>query len=144
MRVAIAVAKFLHSLDLVDLHLTDAGGDAFIGHMPDAPAVAVMVTSTGGVEQASRLPYDEQTIQIIVRGDVRDPLGGYDLARRIFDALQCLDLVTLDDGGEHETFVMSTTAMQSDPVPMGRDGNDRSEWSLNFRMSVAAPTAHRS
>jgi hypothetical protein len=144
MRVAFAVAKYLDNAGLVDLHLDDGDGDVFIAHMPDQPDKAVMVTSTGGAEQPTLLAFDDHTVQIIVRGDPRDPMDGYDRARAIYSALQGLDLTTVDEGGDHETLVLSTTAMQSDPVPMGEDANNRAEWSLNFRMSISAPTVHRS
>ena len=78
----------------------------------------------------------------IVRSQ-RGAEGGYALARSIYDALHCLDGVTLDGGGPDEVHVIGCTAQQSDPIPLGPDALERPEWSLNFQLRTHSPTPHR-
>ena len=82
-------------------------------------------------------------VQVLVRGGKRTPMGGYERARAIYDALHCLDGVLLDDGGDDEVFVIGCTAQQSDPIPLGPDALERPEWSLNFQLTTHSPTTHR-
>lgn len=119
----------------------DAASNTFIEYMPDAPDVAVAVMSSGALPQLSKAATDLPTVQVIVRH--RDPVAGYTLARAIYDALACLPFGTLAEGSEHEVLVIGCTPAQSGPISIGRDDNQRHEWSLNFQLRVHAPTTHR-
>lgn len=141
--IEVALARYLHGLSIVTFDETGATGDCFVATMPSTPDVAVMVTPTGGLPQLSRQPTDLPTVQFLVRGPRHDPRPPLARARRIIGALTCLDLVWLDQGGTAETFVNSCTAMQSDPISLGQDDNQRHEWAVNFALRTHSPTAHR-
>lgn len=138
---AAALAKYLDD-QITGLVFDPVGvtGNVFIATMPSAPDLAVMVNPVGGEAQhdltAERIP----TPQILVRSIPHDPRPGLDLARKILDELDGLDLVTLDDGGPDETRLIGCSALQSEPVAIGMDSNDRHEWSLNFRCRIWRPT----
>jgi len=119
------------------------GGNVFVAHMPPAPDVAVAVMPAGGDWQPDRTGHDIPAIQIIVRGAPHDPHGSFEAARAIYSELTGLGPAVLDPGGPDEVFLIGATAVQSAPVPLGPDGNDRPEWSLNFRCHIHAPTVHR-
>jgi hypothetical protein len=142
--IAAAVARHL-STRIVGLRYDPVGkdGNVFVAFMPDRPNIAVAVMPTGGLPQMTKDPDDQPGVQIIVRGDRNMPRASYELARDIYGELTCLDLVTLDEGGDDEVFVVGCTALQSDPVPMGQDSNQRHEWSLNFGLHTHAPTLNR-
>lgn len=142
--LAVAVAKYLDD-QLPDLTFREdqRGGNVFVASMPSEPDEAVAVMPSGGVEQPDRTGHDMPTLQILVRGKRMAPRPSYELARAIYSKLACLDLVVLDEDGPDEVKVIGCTAMQSDPVPLGQDANQRHEWSLNFRLHVHAPTANR-
>lgn len=142
--IAAAIAKYLDAQVAGLTYTTTATtGNVFLAHMPAGPDIAVAVMPSGGGREASTSPHDSPSVQIIVRGERHAWRASYGLARDIYDALACLDNVTLDDGGTDEVWVVGTTARQSDPVPMGADDNDRPEWSSNWDLLVHAPTTHR-
>lgn len=141
--LVIAVARHLDGLGLVDYRPDVEGGDAFIATWPSEPDECVVLFPTGGVQQGSAIPYDEPTFQIGTRGQRFDPRPSYERLRSIYGALTGLDGVTLDDGGEDEIRVSGITGLQSDPISLGVDSNQRHRWTLNFHAVTTAPTAHR-
>lgn len=118
-------------------------GNTFIATMPDAPDVAVMVSPYGGLPQPTRRPVDEVTVQVMTRGAPFDPVGPFDMAQAIYGQLACLDHAVLDEGGADEVLVLATTPLQSGPVSIGRDENDRHEYTVNAQVRAYNPTAHR-
>lgn len=139
-----AIAKDLGaSIDGLTFAPDAAGGNVFVGHMPNAPDAAVAIMPTGGDQQATRAATDLPTFQVLVRGDRFDVDGSYAVARAIYSRLACLDHVTLDDDGDDEVRVVGITPLQSDPTPIGRDENDRPEWSQNFSSRIHSPTLNR-
>lgn len=119
------------------------GGNVFVAHMPPAPDVAVAVMPTGGGWQPDRTGHDIPTVQLLVRAARHDIRTGFELAGACYGELTGLGPAALDPGGPDEVFLIGATALQSGPVSLGPDGNDRPEWSLNFRCHIHAPTAHR-
>lgn len=139
-----AIAKHLAAeIDSLTYSATTAGGNVFVGWMPAGPDIAVAVMPAGGLRDGSRIPTDAPVVQVLVRGERHDHQASYELAREVYDRLHVLDLVTLDDGGTDEVFVIGCTAVQSDPIPLGPDSNDRPEWSLNFELLVPSVTTNR-
>lgn len=138
-----AIAKHLTTLELVTYDPDGADGDCFVGFMPSTPDAAVMIKLTGGLPQPSKEPDDRPTVQILVRGTRQDRQGALDWAVAILGALNCLDGVTLDEGGADEVYVVGLTAAQSAPIDIGKDDNDRHELSLNFDAYTHAPTLNR-
>ncbi len=139
---AAAVAKYLDGLGLVTYRPTGVGGNCFLGHMPSSPDVAVLVSGEPGGTPDAGLGYDRPGLQVIVRAGT-DPRVGHALARTIYAALHGLRSTTLDVAGDDTVRVIDCVARQSEPVPLGRDENDRSEFSLNFLAHTVAPTTHR-
>lgn len=113
----------------------------FHEHMPSSPDTAVAVMSAGGRPQPTLGAHDFPSVQVLVRA--LDAQTGHDLAMAIYGELHGLDRSTLDDGGDDEVFVIGCTATQSAPIPLGKDANQRQEWSLNFDLTIDAPSTHR-
>lgn len=141
--IAVAIAKHIDANVSGITRSNTAGGNLFLGRMPDKPDEAVAVMPQPGLPQLDRSPTDLPTVQVLVRGAKRTPMSGYERARAIYDALNCLDGVLLDEGGDDEVFVIGCTAVQSDPIPLGPDATERPEWSLNFQLITHQPTTHR-
>jgi len=142
--LAAAVAKLLLvELEWVDFREHEPGGNTFVQDVPSAPDECLSLFGSGGDPQPTLDPSDAPVLQVRSRGAERDPVTPYERLRAISAVLACMDLVWLDEGGAHEVFVVSCTPLQSDPVPMGMDGSQRHEWSLNFAFDTHAPTAHR-
>jgi len=112
--------------------------------MPSTLDMAVVVMTQPGAPQLSKIPMDHPGLQVVVRGARYDSRGAHTLARSVYSTLTCLDGVTFDAGGDDEVYVIGCTATQSDPTPIGRDTNDRPEYTVNFQLTTRAPTAHRS
>lgn len=143
--LAFAVAKYLPTVvDTLTFDETGPSGNLFVTWMPSTPDLCVGIMGQPGQPQLSKLPVDLPGLQVLVRGVRYDTRTPFDLARSIYSALNCLDNVTLDQGGDDEVRVIGCTALQSDPTSIGRDDNGRPEWSLNFAFRTYAPTAHRS
>lgn len=133
------VAKYLQSKGILTFDPTGITGDTFIETMPDAPRDAVALMSTGGPEEPNiRYPFDTRSFQVLVRGGV-DPRPAKTRAEAIYNALQGLTGVTLDDG----TYVVGIGAIQPGPIRVGQDQNNRHRFSLNFWARVRAYTEHR-
>ncbi len=142
---AAAIARHLAAaVPALTFNPSGPGGNLFVAHMPPAPDVAVTVMPAGGGWQPDRTAHDIPAVQVIVRGARHDPHGSFELARAIYSELTGLGPVVLDPGGPDEVLLIGATAVQSGPVSLGPDGNDRPEWSLNFRCHTHAPTVHRS
>lgn len=141
---AAALAKYI-AANVAGLIFDPTGvtGDVFVATMPSTPDVAVMVNPVGGYIQPDLTPERIPTPQVLVRGPRLDPRPGLLLATTILDALDGLALVTLDPGGADEVRLIGCTAMQSAPVALGMDSNDRPEWSLNFICPIWQPSALR-
>lgn len=140
-----ALAKHLHAEGLVVYEPLGAGGDCFLEHLPDSPDEAVMILSTGGnpLGPAATYGWDEPTVQIMVRGapdDVETPAAR---AQAIYDAMQGLRYVTLDEGGTDEMRLCVCSSSQTAPFTLGRDERNRYRFSLNFALHVRNKTANR-
>ena len=132
------IALYLQSKGILTFDPNGVTGDTFIETMPDSPTNAVMLASFGGDEPDIRHPYDTRRFQVLVRGGV-DPRPAKARAQAIYDALQGLSGVTLADG----TYVVAIGGVQSGPIRVGQDENNRHRFSLNFWVRLKAPTEHR-
>lgn len=137
--IGVAVALHLDALGLVDYRPDEVGGDCFVDHMPQTPdgAVAIFHTGSGG-EADFALPYDEPTVQVMVRGS-GDPRVSHGRAADIYGALHGLGHTTLPDG----SLLISCIALQSAPIAIGQDETGRHRHTLNFALDTFAPTTHR-
>lgn len=139
-----ALAKYI-TAQITELTFDETGttGNVFIATMPSSPDLAVAVMPTGGLVQPDFTPERIPTPQLLVRSVRHDPRPGLTLATRLLEALDGLDLVTLDPGGVDETRLIGCTATQSAPTSLGLDDNRRHEWSLNFTCRTWEPSTLR-
>lgn len=113
-------------------------GDIFIDDLPDSPDDAIQILGGPGLDSDPKFGYGTVSFQIIVRGQ-EDPRPPKVRARLIYSLLTALGPSTLPDG----TRVILVLATQSDPFPMGKDGNERHRYSLNFQAEIRQPTTNR-
>ncbi len=137
--LAVEVGKYLHQEGIVTFNESGIGGNCFIAYYPSTPDVVVGIYPTGGREADFSLGYDYPTIQIIVRG-TSHPVVGFDLANSIFEKLQGLHHRELIPGGQ---WVVGCYCIQSGPIHIGRDSNNRHEYSMNFQFDVQHKTPLR-
>lgn len=145
MSVLTAIGKHLGSRPIgVDFDETGVSGNCFIATMPSAPDLAVGIFPSGGIPWTghSAIATDEPTVQIRVRSIKHDPRPGLDLAEAIYGEMVGLHGL-IDEGGEHETNVRRCLALQTGPVPIGKDDNQRPEFTLNFAIRIRNLTTHR-
>jgi hypothetical protein len=115
-----------------------AGGNVFTEALPQDPDVAVVVKSFGGGPPSSLLPYNEGTLQILIRGN-EDPDTAIALWDALFTVLQGAPKQTLPDG----TILISCLVTQGAPVNIGPDANGRHRLSMNIAVEVVNFTANR-
>ena len=140
--LAYAIAKYLASkVDGLTYDEDDVAGNVFVGWMPETPDVCVAVMAQPGLANMSKSPTMLPGIQLIVRNAVEDT--GYTLALACQAELDCLDQTVLDPGGPDEVRIITSTATTSDPASMGRDENERCEWSVNLQLRIVRPTELR-
>lgn len=137
-----AIARHLTSLGLVDYRPQSDGGDCFVEHLPDQPPAAVLLTSTGGAFQASRLPHDHPTFQVLVRADRFQAPESHDRADEIRGALNGLDGLLLAPGTPDEVWLVGLTCPHP-PVSIGRDDLERPRHTINAQATIHAPSPHR-
>lgn len=143
MIAAAALTHLTGLVDWVDYRPDDAGGNAFVDHMPDGDGVAVMATVSPGPMVGSRWPWGEPSLQLLVRGAAYDHLGGAAAAQDLIDALDCADSVWWDQAGPDAVHVEGCTHRGQGPAFIGRNDRQQPEWSLNFDLHTQNPTSHR-
>jgi hypothetical protein len=116
-----------------------AGGTIYLHELPQGPDVALAVSEYGLAEADAKLPYAEPGIQVRVRGDAGDFRTAERLAKQVWDALHGLGGRTLAGG----TWLQLALCQQSAPMPLGRDGNGRPEWTVNARCEIEQSTPNR-
>lgn len=130
-----------------DLAYDDTGvtGQIFVATMPSVPDtstdVHVAVMPYGGAEEPTKQPTDLPLVQLLIRGprfDPRPALAMWADLYALFAALSSTEIGTSDP-----VFVIVCTPLQSGPVALGKDDNDRHEFTLNLQFRVHAPTTHR-
>lgn len=114
-----------------------SGWGLYKGILPDKPDKAVALYETAGDVPSSALALDFPGLQVRVRGPRRrDDAAPYTAARakiqEVFDALHAQEARL----GSGYVFIY---AVNSGPLPMGYDANDRLHLSLNFRISRQRP-----
>ncbi len=120
-------------------------GQIFVANMPSVPDsdtdVHVAVMPYGGAEEATKQPTDLPLVQLLIRGPRFDPRP----ALAVWADLYALfaGLATTAIGTSDPVLVHMCTPLQSGPVAIGKDPNDRHEFVLNLQFRVHAPTIHR-
>lgn len=99
--------------------------DIFIGDQPPSPDNLVLLVETSGQEPNKEIPITKPTFQVIIRNSSYG--AGRAKATSAFNALH--QLANADLGDNYVFYVLAT----SDVGYIGRDENNRHEWSINFR-----------
>lgn len=113
------------------------GTNLFKERMPASPDTAIAIFSTGGILADPKEGYDYPTIQIMTRAD--DPAVAYNNLAAIYNVLQGLNNVTLASG----TYLLHMWALQSQPINIGLDAEERTRFTQNYQLEVRNITAHR-
>jgi hypothetical protein len=123
------IAKFLSRSGVGNFDENGTTGNVYIGTIPEKPDAAVAIFPTGGPGNDPLDEYTRVNFQVIIRTIPHDPRTGETLAQQVIDALNGFNSDYLTDGGN---WVFDTTALQSGPNNIGRDPNNRFEYSQNF------------
>ncbi len=109
----------------------------YVGFMPSHPDTCVALYPTGGFASDGAYGYDDPTFQVATRGATF--AGAHNIAADVYSALQGLHHITLSAG----TYITNCLALQSAPQSIGRDEQERSEYTQNFRIRCRNKTTHR-
>ena len=124
---------------------TGVGGQIFVATMPTAPdtdtKVNVAVMPYGGAQEANRLPTNRPLVQLIIRSRRFDPRPALEVWDDLYGLFAGLDHTHI--GTTDPVRVIGCTPLQTGPVPLGQDVNDRHEFTLNLEFRVHAPSIHR-
>jgi len=116
------LAKYLEDNDIGTL-----ATDLFKAYLPDKPNSIVVVYDTGGFEPDVYLPTGVPTFQIYVRSvDYTTGKAKVDKIVALVNRKANLQLVS---GGVYFYYM----TLMSEPVHIGRDSNERDEFSINVR-----------
>lgn len=144
MPIETAVARHLNAQGIVAFDESGVAGNTFLYALPSQPDVAVLINPTGGVGTSDNEEgYDTPTLQVITRGAIHDPTGPHLLALAIYAELAGLHKMTLDEGGTEEVWLVNCLPLQSAPANLGRDDNERYQFSQNYALHVRNQTPHR-
>lgn len=135
----LGIAQYLDAQGVGDYEPDSAGGSIYVQKLPQTPDEAIGIFASGGFEASGVWGYDNPTVNVQVRGAPHDPVGALAKARAVYSALHGFHMATLPDG----TFVINCRGIQSGPVSLGPDENDRFRFSLNFQLEVRNVTEHR-
>jgi hypothetical protein len=124
-----AMAQYLHDLGIVNYQPSLVTGNTFIMEVPPGPDLAITLTPSGGSEPDHQLGYDRDSFQIRTRGPRGSGEATYQKALDISNAISGLKHVTLPGG----IYLLYCYAVQSTPASIGRDQNQRPEFTQNFR-----------
>ena len=134
------IAKYLDEQDIVSFDETGTSGDCFIEVLPTEPDNVVSIYMNSGTQADSKLPYDNPSLQIIIRGKY-DPRVPFNKAQDIYNELHGFSSDTLIDGGY---WIIGIMGEQSGPVRLGQDDNGRQEFEVNFEIMYMNKSKWRS
>lgn len=128
--IAVEIAQYLHAQGHGTWDPTGPTGDIYIDEIPDTADSGMSIRASGGPGPDANSLVSRPAVQIIVRGS-RSAKETGDLAAAVMTSLHGLHDTVFVAGG---TRVMLCTARQSEPIPLGRDENQRYEYSMNFQL----------
>lgn len=129
MQLSKQVAIFLDERGFGVFDETGTSGNIFINTLPDQPANALAVFTTGGAGSDPRNEYGRSNIQILIRTVPKDPRDGEVKATEIIRAFNGFNEGPLVPDGN---YIIDVSAVQSGPNQIGRDQVERFEYSQNF------------
>jgi hypothetical protein len=133
------LARYLDAQGLGVYSPDEAGGSIFLEKTPQTPDQALGIFVSGGPGASGALGWDTPTVQVIVRGGRHDPRSAINFANAVYGALQGLNTTTLPGG----VYVLNCVGVQSGPVRIGFDDEERLRLSLNFQLEIQNATQHR-
>lgn len=134
--LAADVATYLDQIDLGKYDADGTTGNIYLQAYPPSPDNFIFIRNTGGNPSSPKLPVDIPTVQILVR-DINQTNAEVK-AQNIYNALHGLGSVSIGD-----TWVITCRGIQSAPVYIGVDSNNRHEFSLNFEITILNQTDNR-
>lgn len=141
MTITEQIARLLDELGLGSYGADGTGGlEGSIYHnaLPADPDRAMAVARYPGAESDSFNPWDEINVQVRCRGPAGEDTAEAD-AQAVYDHLHGLGMRLLPGG----TWLQLAVGNQAGPIFVGRDANERPEWTVNFRMELLNPTMNR-
>lgn len=132
------IAQLLEDLGLGTLDAA-TGADIFLGELRDKPDLALAVARYPGGPSDAKLGYDSVNFQVRVRGPKTDSRIAEQKAQDVYDRMVGLRNRTLPGG----TWLCLCIGLQSGPVWIGKDANDRHEWTVNLGTELRRQTANR-
>lgn len=104
--------------------------DLFAAYMPKEPGNIVAVFDTGGFEPSVYLPMANPTFQVYVRNSNYE--DGKSKVDEIVSLLHQKANIELVSGQTYFYYI----ALMQEPIHIGRDENERDEFSINFRTQI--------
>jgi hypothetical protein len=129
------VADLAAYLQLKGIGTIDA--DLFYEYVPPSPDEIAVITSNGGDRTEINLPFDNATIQVRTRSTTVS--GAYNKIAAIYNELQGLHSTTLPNG----IYVISCQVVQSAPINIGRDAQNRLEYTQDYDLMIRNQTVNR-
>lgn len=134
----VQIAKYLDSKGVGVFDEVGTNGTIYISFIPQMPDAVIGIFSTGGAIADGKIPYDLPTVQIIVRDT--NPAAGFEKGKEIYNLLHGFHHDYFIAGGN---WVLNCRGIQSQPIHIGRDENERHEYSLNFELEIENHTINR-
>jgi hypothetical protein len=119
------IAKYLQANNIGTLKT-----DLFETYQPDKPDACIAILDTGGFEPDSYLPTGDPTFQILVRSI--DYTTGKAKVDAIVNLLHLKANIQLVTDGVYFYYIK----LMQEPVHLGRDKNERDEFSINLRTHI--------
>ena len=126
------IALYIDSQNIGTFDETGTSGNIFISTIPPLPDECICIFPTGGPTGDAKLNYDNPNIQIWIRG-TQHPLTGLEKANQVYKALQGFNGQAFASGGH---YIVDCLGIQSYPIHIGKDDNERHEYSLNFSLEI--------
>ena len=127
------LATYLDAQGVGTYNSTTTGGDIYLNLMPVTPDAVIGLYIRGGVQTISTredsCKFDNTRVQVITRGIAEDTYTPYDKAQSIYNLLENFSTHYLTVGG---SYILNIKATQGAPAFIGKDDNQRVEYSLNF------------
>lgn len=128
----VEIARYLHEIKLGVFDEKGVKGNIFIDVVPGKPDECISLFSTGGQRGDIKNGYTNPTFQCWIRGG-SNPLKAINKANEVYKALNGFSGKSFVPGGHH---IVDCIGIQSGPIRMGTDSNERHQYSLNFESSV--------
>jgi len=106
------------------------GTDIFVSSLPESPDNCIALFENSGVEANKYVPLENPSFQVLIRNT--SYATGRAKAEDVKDVFLRKNNVELTTGGTHALFIHPV----ADVGYIGRDKNDRHEWSINFNMRI--------